>query len=131
MSTPEILWPALRQYRHNNDNSPSLSYPDAGFVSAFDYDETVKVVTAMQEEIADLEADVAALKAERDRVQAPVLLGYVNERIVRAFPADHGGLNTCRNHHYTHALYFDPPGEATDQRDSAGEQQCPVDLTSG
>lgn len=57
--TPEILWPALRQYRHNNDNSPSLSHPEGGFVAAFDYDETLKVVTAMQEEIAALKAELA------------------------------------------------------------------------
>ena len=54
MSTPEILWPALRQYRHNTDNSPDYLNPALGFVNAFDYEEVVKVVTAMQEEIAAL-----------------------------------------------------------------------------
>jgi len=45
--TPEILWPALRQYRHNSDNSPSLIDPEQGFVCAFDYDETLKVVATL------------------------------------------------------------------------------------
>jgi len=35
----ECLQGALRQYRHNNDNSPSLSGPLGGFVVAYDKDE--------------------------------------------------------------------------------------------
>lgn len=34
--TPKILWPALRQYRHNNGSDD--------FVAAFDYEKTVEVV---------------------------------------------------------------------------------------
>ena len=48
--TPEILWPALRQYRHNTDNSPSLVSPEHGFVCGFDYDEVITVVEALQAE---------------------------------------------------------------------------------
>ena len=54
--TPEILWPALRQYRHNTDNSPDLFNPKDGFVCAFDYDETLKVVTALQSRAEALDA---------------------------------------------------------------------------
>ena len=53
--TPEILCPALRLYRYSTDNSPSLSKPEEGLVPAFEYDETVKVVT-------ELQADLAALR---------------------------------------------------------------------
>ena len=42
--TPEILIIALRQYRHNTDNSSSIDRPKKGFVIAFDYDETCKIV---------------------------------------------------------------------------------------
>ena len=48
--TPEILWRALRQYRHNTDNSPSLESPEHGFVCGFDYDEVITVVEALQAE---------------------------------------------------------------------------------
>ena len=52
MSTPEILWPALRQYRHNSDNSPSLLDPEEGFVAAFDYDNTLAIVATLQSDLA-------------------------------------------------------------------------------
>ena len=42
--TPEILIPALRQYRHNTDNSVGLLSPEQGFVSGFDYELTCDVV---------------------------------------------------------------------------------------
>jgi len=60
--TPKILWPALRQYRHNNDNSPSLTDPEQGFVAAFDYDEVIKIVEQQAEEIAALRERNAALE---------------------------------------------------------------------
>ena len=43
--TPEILRGATRQYRHNNDNSPSLTQPEGGFVCAFNAEETVRIVS--------------------------------------------------------------------------------------
>lgn len=84
--TPEILWPAMRQYRHNTDNSPYYFKPKEGFVAAFDYDEVVKVVTGLQTRVAELEADklvlmqrdekycntITGLQAENTKLQAQV-----------------------------------------------------------
>lgn len=39
MKTPDILLPALRQYRHNNANT---------VVAGFDHNETAKIVNLMQ-----------------------------------------------------------------------------------
>lgn len=50
MKTPESLWPAIRQYRHNNDNSPSLFDPREGFVMAFAEEETIELVTMLEAE---------------------------------------------------------------------------------
>ena len=66
MSTPEILWPALRQYRHNSDNSPSLLDPEEGFVAAFDYDNTLAIV-------ATLQSDLAAARAELERAREALI----------------------------------------------------------
>lgn len=54
IKTPELLWPALRQYRHNTDNSPNINHPENGFVTGFDYDETVVVVKRLERQLADL-----------------------------------------------------------------------------
>mgnify|MGYP006315846765 CR=1 FL=1 len=62
MSTPEILWPALRQYRHNSDNSPSLLDPEEGFVAAFDYDNTLAIVATLQSDLAAASAELARAK---------------------------------------------------------------------
>jgi len=59
--TPETLWPMIRQYRHNTDNSPDYFHPKDGFVCAFAYDETVQLVLAMQERIAELKSKLGAL----------------------------------------------------------------------
>jgi len=42
MKTPEILYPASRQYRHNNSDE---------FVHGFDHDETVKIVNRLLNKI--------------------------------------------------------------------------------
>ena len=42
MKTPEKLWPALRQYRHNNSD---------GLVMGFDCEDTIKEFKLMQAEI--------------------------------------------------------------------------------
>ena len=47
MSTPEILIPALRQYKHN-DNS--------GFVAGYEVEATEQIVTDLQMQIIDLKA---------------------------------------------------------------------------
>ena len=50
LKTPEILWPALRQYRHNTDNPPDkFSYES--YVNAFDHQETCKIVGVIQAEL--------------------------------------------------------------------------------
>lgn len=54
IKTPELLWPALRQYRHNTDNSPNINHPENGFVTGFDYDETVVVVKRLEQQLAAL-----------------------------------------------------------------------------
>ena len=54
IKTPELLWPALRQYRHNTDNSPNINHPENGFVTGFDYDETVVVVKRLEQQLAEL-----------------------------------------------------------------------------
>ena len=48
MKTPEILLPAVRQYKHNNG--------DEGFVVAFEAEETKRIVVDLQNEIIDLKA---------------------------------------------------------------------------
>ena len=54
IKTPELLWPALRQYRHNTDNSPNINHPENGFVTGFDYDETVVVVKRLEQQLTEL-----------------------------------------------------------------------------
>lgn len=58
--TPEILWPALRQYRHNTEPNGFPASPQNGYVAAFASDETVEIVTTMEEKIKELEAQLAA-----------------------------------------------------------------------
>lgn len=51
------LTQALRQYRHNSDNSPSLCDPDQGFVFAYDKENIDRMVTNVYphvEEVHDL-----------------------------------------------------------------------------
>jgi hypothetical protein len=54
METPEILWPMLRQYRHN--------YGSEEFIAGFDYTETCSLVLAMQERIAAQAAEMNELR---------------------------------------------------------------------
>ena len=42
LKTPEVLYPALRQFQHNDYS---------GFVTGFDYDETVKIFSLMEDTI--------------------------------------------------------------------------------
>jgi len=49
MSTPQILIPALRQYKHN-DNS--------GFVAGYEVEATEQIVTDLQMQIIDLKASL-------------------------------------------------------------------------
>jgi len=41
MKTPEYLYPAVRQYRHNDGSD--------GFVFGFDHDETIKIIKSLLE----------------------------------------------------------------------------------
>lgn len=59
MSTPEILIPALRQYR------PNIG-PDDEYVAAFDYDETVRVVHRLQQQRDELFAENQRLRERLD-----------------------------------------------------------------
>lgn len=63
IKTPELLWPALRQYRHNTDNSPNINHPENGFVTGFDYDETVVVVKRLEQQLAELREAVRSGEA--------------------------------------------------------------------
>lgn len=49
MKTPELLVPAARQYRHNNDR-------EAGFVIGYDEEMTRQIVIDLQNTIIDLKA---------------------------------------------------------------------------
>lgn len=44
-----------RQYRHNSDNSPSISHPKDGFVIAYDEKETDLIVAYLQSTISQLQ----------------------------------------------------------------------------
>ena len=57
--TPEILWSATRQYKHNNG--------DEDFVIAFEQEETIKIVERLQDRIAKLELEKAELQGNWDR----------------------------------------------------------------
>ena len=61
-TTPEILWPALRQYRHNNDNSPSITNPKGGFVVGLDHDETCSIFEGVLTENSELRDRIALLE---------------------------------------------------------------------
>ena len=54
LKTPEILWGAQRQHRHN--------YGSEELIPAFDFDETVKIVTALQERLKQAEERVRELE---------------------------------------------------------------------
>lgn len=69
--TPEILCPAVRQYRHNNDNSGSLFDSEKGFVMAFEAGATIRIVCQLQEENARLERDAARYRWLRDNDNFP------------------------------------------------------------
>jgi hypothetical protein len=53
--TTEYLAPALRQYRHNADNSPQLSPPKEGFGFGYDKRETIRLVAQLQSQVSELE----------------------------------------------------------------------------
>ena len=53
LKTPEILWSASRQYRHNNSDE---------FVCGFDRDETIKIVTTLAARVSELQANVEILR---------------------------------------------------------------------
>jgi len=57
MSVPEKLIQAVRQYRHNMDNSPDVHNPEMGFVNAFDYDETCKIVGLLEDKYNNLKSE--------------------------------------------------------------------------
>ena len=72
IKTPELLWPALRQYRHNTDNSPNINHPENGFVTGFDYDETVVVVKRLERQLAEIR-EAALAEVARQRHQYAIL----------------------------------------------------------
>ena len=61
--TPERLIHALRQYRHNTDNSGSLTEPEKGFVIAFDYEETCAAFAELEAENKRLRETLEAIAA--------------------------------------------------------------------
>ena len=60
------LTEALRQYRHNDDNSPEVLNPEKGFVFAYDKEEVERLV-------AFLEAERDALADYGERLRAPAV----------------------------------------------------------
>ena len=63
--TPEPLWGALRQYFHNDGSE--------GFVTAFDYDEILKIFEAQAAEIERLEAKVLTQKETAEYIHDVVI----------------------------------------------------------
>lgn len=49
--TKQKLIGAMRQYRHNTDNSGSISNPEKGFVSAYDRDEIHDLVIGLERKL--------------------------------------------------------------------------------
>ena len=72
IKTPELLWPALRQYRHNTDNSPNINHPENCFVTGFDYDETVVVIKRLEQQLAELR-EAASAEVARQHHQYAIL----------------------------------------------------------
>ena len=90
-NTPEVLWPALRQYRHNTGGDE--------FLTAFDYDDTLKAFSKKDAEIKlTLEANkihretikelrilldmtVSQLEMIDSRLPAPIGTNYLSELI--------------------------------------------------
>ena len=81
IKTPELLWPALRQYRHNTDNSPNINHPENGFVTGFDYDETVVVVKRLEQQLAELRAEIAGFPHVADLAAAMITTADENVKL--------------------------------------------------
>jgi len=59
--TRNKLISALRQFRHNNDNTGSITRPEQGFVFAYDRDETEGLVASLEKKLEQAEARCAEL----------------------------------------------------------------------
>ena len=60
--TRNKLISALRQFRHNNDNTGSITRPEQGFVFAYDRDETEGLVASLEKKLEQAEARCAELE---------------------------------------------------------------------
>jgi hypothetical protein len=60
--TRNKLISALRQFRHNNDNTGSIARPEQGFVFAYDRDETEGLVASLEKKLEQAEARCAELE---------------------------------------------------------------------
>lgn len=61
--TRNKLISALRQFRHNNDNTGSITRPEQGFVFAYDRDETEGLVASLEKKLEQAEARCAELES--------------------------------------------------------------------
>jgi uncharacterized coiled-coil protein SlyX len=57
--TRNKLISALRQFRHNNDNTGPIASPEQGFVFAYDRDETEGLVASLEKKLEQAEARCA------------------------------------------------------------------------
>lgn len=73
VETPEILIPALRQYRHNNNS---------GLVHGLDHDETVKIFAHLTQQLEQrVKEMVVALGRDRDFLGEEYEAGYYQCRL--------------------------------------------------
>lgn len=82
--TRNKLISALRQFRHNNDNTGPIASPEQGFVFAYDRDETEGLVASLEKKLEQAEARCAELEAENESlwetfVKVSDYLGIDNE----------------------------------------------------
>ena len=103
--TPEILWGATRQYKHNDGSD--------GFVLAFEQGETIKIVSQLESSIATLEREKAEL--EQKLAQEREANRWIP--VTESLPKEKGlylinfydGVNTwfeCCELCFTHSLVF-------------------------
>jgi len=77
--TRNKLISALRQFRHSNDNTGSITRPEQGFVFAYDRDETEGLVASLEKKLEQAEARCAELEQDAKNA-ASSIIRTVNSR---------------------------------------------------